>query len=201
MDEYPKDLQDALDTLERYRGCGWHIRLIDDIRSPEQDEEYLRERQERIERFYWTQRVIPAVRYSTKAGRVRAVVDRLSRNRLFKPEEVYKMAEKISNKISGNPSMTLQGSGLESCCGSRHGLVAFYKGRWLLAPAEYEHDRAIQEAHEEGRPFTEVKKYKKAREQGLEIRRYRAIRVIHENKKLLDQLKKEIRNVQNYECR
>ncbi len=199
-EDLPEDLRAAMETIEAYEQAGWKITAGGNWYAPQSPDECLAEDYERDchrKRMDWARNVIPKYRY-TKSGRVVAAMERISRDKVLSPQQACEKANKIARMVCpGSWWNVTRAAGFEYPSPSS---IGYYKGRTLWPPDEREHLSAIQEAHEEGRAFTEVKRYKQMREVGLEVRRYRAIRVIKENKVLLNQLKKEINDVQNSKC-
>lgn len=199
-DSLPEELRLALQTVDRYQQKGWKIHGSWDFpMSPEEVELEWQERQQLNQRYQWACRVIPKYAYTTKSGRVRAALARITRNKVLTPEEACKTVLLLCKRVS--PGAWSQVHNASGFIYPDRKSVGVFRGVYLYGPSEREHSDAIQEAYDEGRQFTEVKQYKTMREVGMTVRRYRAIRVIKENKQLLNQLKKEIDYVQNPERR
>jgi len=169
---------------------GWHGTLehIDDItaRREEQDR--------RHKEFIWLKKIMPKYRCDGRPyWRVMWLVKRVSRNRFLLRDEANAIINKACNKFSGNASNTFNSARLDT------NVRALWNGEEIRYASEYENAEAVQEAYEEGRPYTPMKEYKIRRKLGFVVTLQRAERAAKENRKLLSAIKQEIKHGEQHQ--
>lgn len=132
----------------------------------------------------------------TPGQKVRRILDRLSREKFIDRHEYRILAEKIANKVSGNPSRTSS----QFVYGGH--LIGLWRGQLKFNWSFGEHESLMRDARKEGRQFVEIDVRKAKMEVAAFRRSERDLAMVTQNRKLLNQLKQEIKHVENnQQCR
>ncbi|TXH51225.1 MAG: hypothetical protein E6Q97_18860 [Desulfurellales bacterium] len=116
--------------------------------------------------------------------------------RILNRNEYLELARKLSNKYSGNPSRTYDAvTGLFGCFPDSGLNDKYYKGMHIFVrPNFFDWDKLIRDSRKEKREFISFYHHKIK----LFNEREKNIKNIGENRRLINQLKKEIKDNQLY---
>lgn len=157
-------------------------------------EESRQTRRQHLEDMEWLRLCMPKYINTAPKWRCRAVAERLSREKPLSIEKYNSIIALAAHKFSGNSTNTYNSVSISPSMARDCGYVAFYVGKWLRCPDRHEHNIAEEECDKEGRPFTKLSEWRARKQRAAYVRAKRDEKVVKQNRKLLNQLKEELKN-------